>query len=210
MTKFNRALFAIIAVLLAMTLSLSVLAEDSSVADESVADTSSEVSTDESADVSVDESAEESKDESKDESQAESKEESKDESKEESKDESTVSSDNSVATSDNSGSDNNSNNSGSSTKSNFHWARIITLIVIVVLILAAVILSKTNTKLGLRINKFFKEYWSEMKKVSWSSPKDTLKATGVVLVFLIVAAAVIGLLDLGFTLIIKKIAEIFN
>lgn len=94
--------------------------------------------------------------------------------------------------------------------SNFPWARVITLIVIVVLIVAAIILAKTNTKLGQRINKFFKEYWSEIKKVSWYSPKDTAKATGIVLVLLIGAAIVIGLLDYGFTQIIKLLATIFN
>ena len=94
--------------------------------------------------------------------------------------------------------------------SDFPWARVITLAVIVILIVAAFILAKTNTKLGQRINKFFKEYWSEIKKVSWYSPKDTMKATGIVLVFLIVAAVAIGLLDFGFTRIIKWLAEIFN
>lgn len=204
MTKFNRALFAILAVLLAMTLSLSVLADDSSVADESATDASSEVSADESADVSIDESAEESNDESIDESNDDSQA----ESKEVSTDVSDVSSANSTAAGENN--NNNSNSSSAGNKKNFPWARVITLIVIVVLIVAAVILSKTNTKLGLKLNKLFKEYWSEMRKVSWSSPKDTLKATGVVLVFLVVAAAAIGILDLGFTVIIKKIAEIFN
>ncbi len=94
--------------------------------------------------------------------------------------------------------------------SNFPWARVITLIVVVVLIAVIWILTKTNTAIGQRLKKFFKEYWSEIKKVSWSSPKDTAKATGIVLVFLIVAAVAIGLLDLGFTYTVKKIAEIFN
>ena len=89
------------------------------------------------------------------------------------------------------------------------WARIITLIVIVVLIVGAIILAKTNTKLGQRISKFFKEYLSEIKKVSWCSPKETAKATGIVLVFIIVAALVISLLDLGFAWLINQLAEIF-
>jgi preprotein translocase subunit SecE len=37
-----------------------------------------------------------------------------------------------------------------------------------------------------------------------------MKATGIVLVFLIVAAVAIGLLDLGFTQLIKWLATIFN
>ena len=95
------------------------------------------------------------------------------------------------------------------TGSNFPWARVITLAVIVILIVVAIILTKTNTKLGQRIKKFFKEYASEIKKVSWYSPKDTAKATGIVLVFLIVAAVAIGVLDFGFTKLIKLLADIF-
>ena len=93
--------------------------------------------------------------------------------------------------------------------SNFPWARVITLAVIVILIVGAIILAKTNTKLGQRIKKFFKEYISEIKKVSWYSPKDTAKATGIVLVFLIVAAVAIGVLDFGFTKLVKLLADIF-
>ena len=93
--------------------------------------------------------------------------------------------------------------------SDFPWARVITLVVIVILIVVAIILAKTNTALGQRINKFFKEYWSEIKKVSWYSPKDTAKATGLVLVFLVVAAIAIGLLDFGFTKLIQLLANIF-
>ena len=63
---------------------------------------------------------------------------------------------------------------------------------------------------GKAIKKFCKEYWSEIKKVSWLSPKDTAKQTGIVLVFLIVAAVAIALLDLGFTKLIEFIANIFN
>ena len=93
--------------------------------------------------------------------------------------------------------------------SNFPWARVITLAVIVILVVGAIILAKTNTKLGQRISKFFKEYLSEIKKVSWLSPKDTAKATGIVLVFLIVAAVAIGIMDLGFTQLVKLLADIF-
>ena len=81
---------------------------------------------------------------------------------------------------------------------------------IVVLIVVAFILAKTNTALGQKISKFFKEYWSEIKKVSWSTPKDTAKATAVVLVFVVAAAAAIGVLDLVFTTIINWLAKIFN
>ena len=61
----------------------------------------------------------------------------------------------------------------------------------------------------LKIKKFFKEYWSEIKKVSWSSPKETIKATAVVLAFIVLAALAIGLLDWAFTSIVKGLADIF-
>jgi preprotein translocase SecE subunit len=185
MKKFMKALSILLAVLLAMTLSFTVLAEG----EESTASTAeSTVSTDASAEASTEASASESKaEESKTESKAE---ESKaEESKlEANKNDST----NAVAT------------------KSFPWARVITLIAIVVLVIVLVILAKTNTALGQKINKFFKEYWSEIKKVSWSTPKDTLKATAVVLVFIVVAAAAIGVLDLIFTGIINGLAKIFN
>ena len=94
--------------------------------------------------------------------------------------------------------------------STFPWARVITLIVIVVLVIVVWVLTKTNTALGQKLKKFFKEYWSEIKKVSWTSPKDTLKATGVVLVFILGAALAIGLLDWCFTSLINGLAKIFN
>ena len=93
--------------------------------------------------------------------------------------------------------------------SSFPWAKVITLAVIVVLVVGAIILANTNTSLGQKIKKFFKEYASEIKKVSWYSPKDTAKATSIVLVFLIVAAVVIGVLDFGFTKLVQLIADIF-
>lgn len=149
-------------------------------AEESATDESA-VSTEESAEASTEASAEESTEASKEESKAET-----------SKPES------------------NTTGSTATEESNFPWARVITLIVIVVLVLIVWVLTKTNTALGQRLKKFFKEYASEIKKVSWCTPKETLKATGVVLVFVIGAALAIGVLDGVFGLIVKKLAEIFN
>ena len=61
-----------------------------------------------------------------------------------------------------------------------------------------------------RVGAKLKETFSEIKKVSWSSPKDTAKATAVVLVIVIVAAIAIGLLDLGFTQLVKGLAKLFS
>ena len=39
--------------------------------------------------------------------------------------------------------------------------------------------------------------WAELKKVTWPGRKDLINATGVVLIFMVLMAVVIGLLDLG-------------
>ena len=187
MKHIFKSLALVLAIVLAMTLSLSVLAEDSSaVSTDSVAE-SSDVSSETSSTASSEASSEAVSDAS---SAA-----------------SSVTESSSATT----GSTDSANKSEpQETAKNFPWARVITLIVIVVLIVVMWVLTKTETAIGQKLKKFFKEYWSEIKKVSWSSPKDTAKATGVVLVFLIVAAVAIGVLDFAFTKIIQLIAEIFN
>lgn len=99
--------------------------------------------------------------------------------------------------------------SGSSSLFVRHLPRWITLFVIIILIVVAVILARTKTKLGQKIAKFFRDYKSEIQKVSWYSPKETAKATGVVLVFLIALAVAIGVLDFLFTKGIELLASIF-
>ena len=184
MKNIIKSLSVVIALILVMTLSFSVLAEESSA-----------VSADASADASVDASANESKDESADASKDASKDASVDASKDASKAE------------DNHNHDH--DHEAEVPANDFPWARVITLIAIVVLGLVAFILTKTNTALGQKIKKFCKEYWSEIKKVSWYSPKDTAKATGIVLVFLIGAAVAIGVLDFGFSKLVELLANIF-
>ncbi len=191
MKNIMKSLALILAVVLAMTLSLTVLAEgeSSEVSTESVVDGSSDVASSEDTS-SEDTSSEDAS----------------------SEDASSEAASSETASSEVTG-DINAGDTSEQTEesvSNFPWARVITLIVIVVLVLVAWILTKTNTALGQKIKKFCKEYWSEIKKVSWLSPKDTAKQTGIVLVFLIVAAVVIALLDLGFTQLIEFIANIFN
>ncbi len=196
--NFLSVLSVILVIVLTTVVSLSVLAEgESSVAESSAVVESSDVSnvSNDSSDASASESNDSSATEGKDDSAVESKDESKKPVKDESKAENK---------------DNTNKEDPTPMPSTFPWARVITLIVIVVLILVAFILSKTNTKLGLKINKFFKEYWSEIKKVSWLSPKETLKATGIVLVFIIAAAVAIGLLDFGFTKLVELLANIFT
>ena len=61
--------------------------------------------------------------------------------------------------------------------------------------------TKTNkpakTPFTQKVAKFFREYKSEMKKISWSSGKQTMNNTWVVLVCAIAVAVVVGLVDFG-------------
>ena len=61
---------------------------------------------------------------------------------------------------------------------------------------------KTKVPFGTRIKKFFKDYKSEIKKITWSSRKDTLKNTGVTLAIIVASAVAIGVLDFVLTKII--------
>lgn len=53
-----------------------------------------------------------------------------------------------------------------------------------------------------RIATPFVNMWRELKKVTWPSRKDLVNYTGVVIVFMIFMAVVVGLLDLGATALI--------
>lgn len=92
--------------------------------------------------------------------------------------------------------------------SNIPWKLIITVAVIVVIAAVLFILAKTNSKLGQKIAKFFKDYKSEIGKISWMSRKDLLRSTLVVLAVLIVAAVAIGLLDFVFSELVKLLSSI--
>lgn len=94
------------------------------------------------------------------------------------------------------------------TSSNVPWKLIITVAVIVVLIAVLFILTRTNTKVGQKVLKFFKDYKSELKKITWMPWKDLVKATATVLVILAVAAVVIGLLDYGFSTLVKLLSKV--
>ena len=47
--------------------------------------------------------------------------------------------------------------------------------------------------------------WHELKKVTWPGRKELINATGVVLVFLVAMAVLVGLLDLGASELISLI-----
>ncbi len=46
--------------------------------------------------------------------------------------------------------------------------------------------------------RFFKDVYSELKKVTWPSFKELVKYTGAVIAFIVVLAVIVGLLDYGF------------
>ncbi len=60
---------------------------------------------------------------------------------------------------------------------------------------------KKDKKPGLfkRMGTFFKEYRSEMKKITWYPKNRVIHDTGIVVAALAIAGLVIGLLDLLFT-----------
>ncbi len=66
------------------------------------------------------------------------------------------------------------------------------------------------SRLGKSIKKFWRTMKSELKKVTWYSRKQTFTSTLLVLVCMAVAAAVIGLLDVGFSMGIEGLAHLFG
>ena len=52
---------------------------------------------------------------------------------------------------------------------------------------------------------FVKEAWTELSKVHFPSPKETVQATVVVLVLTIVMAVWLGLIDLGATRVVRQL-----
>ena len=67
---------------------------------------------------------------------------------------------------------------------------------------------KDKVGFGTRIKKFFKDYKSELKKIVWLSPKTTVQYTGLVLIFMIVVSAFIGLLDFGFSQLLSLLSRL--
>lgn len=66
---------------------------------------------------------------------------------------------------------------------------------------------ETGKKLGFgkRVQKWFREMRSELKKVIWPTPKETAKKTGVALVVMVVSALVIWLFDSGADAIVQAV-----
>lgn len=69
---------------------------------------------------------------------------------------------------------------------------------------------ETRKKEGLwaRIVRFLKDYRGELKKITWPTPKQTAKNTGIVLAAMVVIGLFVILLDLFFQQIIKLLSNI--
>ena len=58
---------------------------------------------------------------------------------------------------------------------------------------------KNKPKLTERVARFFREYRSELKKVVWSTPQQTLNNTILVAVSVVITSVCIGILDFAFS-----------
>ena len=65
------------------------------------------------------------------------------------------------------------------------------------------------SRLGSSLKKFWKTMKSELKKVTWNSRKQTFTSTLLVIACMAVFAVVIGLLDVGFSMGLEGLANLF-
>ena len=68
------------------------------------------------------------------------------------------------------------------------------------------VLKKEN--LWKRFVKFLKDYKGEFKKITWPTPKQTAKNTGIVIAAMVVIGLFVVLLDLAFSQIIGLLGKI--
>jgi preprotein translocase subunit SecE len=64
-------------------------------------------------------------------------------------------------------------------------------------------------KLGTKLKKFWKTMKSELKKITWYSRQQTVLSTLLVLVVMGISAAVIGVLDVLFSMGLEGLANLF-
>jgi preprotein translocase subunit SecE len=68
--------------------------------------------------------------------------------------------------------------------------------------------AKTAVKAPKKKSRFFKEFWGEVKKLSWSSPKELITNTLTVIAFVALIAVLIAILDAVFGLGFRAILSI--
>ena len=66
----------------------------------------------------------------------------------------------------------------------------------------------TTAKKGPSPRRFFGDITAELKKVTWLSKRETAYLTGVVLLMTVIAAVVLGLLDLGFSSFVTNVIAV--
>lgn len=60
-------------------------------------------------------------------------------------------------------------------------------------------LTKTKkASFGTRVKRFFKDTKAELKKVTWPTKEQLIHNTGVIIVFIIIIAVILSVLDLAF------------
>jgi len=94
--------------------------------------------------------------------------------------------------------------------STFPWALVIFLGVVVVAVIVCFICIKQENKFGIWLKNFFRDYKSELKKITWPSREVTVKSTIVVLVCVLVCAAVIGLFDFGLGKLVEFLMDLVS
>ncbi len=85
------------------------------------------------------------------------------------------------------------------TEKEINWDGIIAGGIVLVALIVLAVLYFVNAKFKERVNKFAKDYISELKKVVWSPLRDVKKNTVVVIVLSLFFAIMIGLLDVIFS-----------
>jgi preprotein translocase subunit SecE len=76
---------------------------------------------------------------------------------------------------------------------------------------AKVAVKKTDEKLGFfkRVGKWFRDMKSELKKVVWPTPKQTLKGSAVAIVMMVVCSVVLWGFDSAAQAVVKALINIF-
>ncbi|MBQ3082057.1 MAG: preprotein translocase subunit SecE [Clostridia bacterium] len=92
----------------------------------------------------------------------------------------------------------------------FPWALVIFLGLVVVLVIVCIVCIKLDNRFGRWLKDFFRDYKSEIKKITWPSREVTIKSTIVVLVCVLVCATVIGLLDFGLGKLVELLMDLVS
>ncbi|MBQ9940867.1 MAG: preprotein translocase subunit SecE [Clostridia bacterium] len=68
--------------------------------------------------------------------------------------------------------------------------------------------SKDKVSFGKKVAKFFKDYKSELKKVTWASKEIVVKHTSVVVSLVVVSMVILVVLDFAFNMGITSLGKL--